>query len=330
MSMNERCAGMLLVCGAMSLGGCASAIGDEPTKDPAPPAVPGTLSAAHEAYLDGDFVALGERVRDVLLDPGSTDRVKQNAYELLDKAYEAKGGALPSSFTLPAGYGGLQYVIFHNMTPQGPSYQVHLRILARDVSHVVGLTARLLPDETLLDEATGKGHFEVRHDPGVSAAKLDELVLDSGPIAAPPADGVISLRLQLDDGTVAEGFFIAQALASTATPEVRSPAAWASVEGPNPRVTWVPFRSPECADFERRMVGVQVRRDGEDPLAWEQLSKKPEELSEVRLGSAAGVGRDALTPGDYRVAVVAAEMRSFGPVDILRGSRTFQPFHVTR
>jgi hypothetical protein len=319
---------VLLTCSAMGLSGCASAIGEEASRDPLPAAVPGTLTAAHEAYLDGDFVALGERVRDVLLDPGATPRVKQNAFELLDKAYEVKGGALPSAFKLPAGYGGLQYVIFHNMTPQGPSYQVHLRVLARDVSHVTGLTVRRLPDETLLDKATGKGHSQIRHDPGTSAAQLDELVLDSGPIATPPADGVIAIRLELDDGTVAEGFFIAQALASTTTPEVRSPAPWASVTDPNPEVTWAPFRSPECAGFEQRGLGVQVQREGESPLAWEVWSNKPDERSTVRLGSSVGVGRAALTPGDYRVMVVASETRAFGPVAISRASRTFRPFHV--
>jgi hypothetical protein len=123
-------------------------------------------------------------------------------------------------------------------------------------------------------------------------------------------------------------WLIAHALASTGTPEVRSPAAWASVSDPNPRVVWAPFRSPECTAFEQRAVGVQVRRVDEKALAWELWSKKPDELTEARLGSPAGVGRTALTPGDYRFFVVAGESRSFGPVEMVRGSRTVQPFHV--
>ncbi len=63
-------------------------------------------------------------------------------------------------------------------------------------------------------------------------------------------------------------------------------------------------------------------------LAWELWSKKPDELTEARHGSPAGVGRSALTPGDYAFMVVAGETRSFGPVELTRGSRTIQPLRV--
>jgi hypothetical protein len=316
MNMKHRFVGWLSLCGAAAaLGGCASAISEEATRDSAP-LVPGALTAAHEAYLDGDFLAVGELVRDVLLDPGASDRVKENAFELLDKAYEVQGGALPSRFKLPADYGSLQYVIFRNMTPNGPSFQVHARVLTRDPSHLTGFTVRRLPGETLLDKATGKGHFEVLHSPGVQKAGFDEVVLDSGPIAAPPADGVLSVRLELDDGTVSEGFAIGRALGSEATPEVRSPAPWASISDPNPKVAWAPFRSPQCASFERRAIGVQVAQAGVRDLVWELWSNN------------ADAGKTALSPGDYQLLVVAGEIRSFGPVDLIRGSRTAQPFHV--
>jgi hypothetical protein len=328
--MNHRFVVSLVMCGAAVSGGCERAAPDEGTRDPAPLVVPGPLTAAHEAYLDGDFVALGERVRDALLDPAASDTVQQNAFELLDKAYEAQNGKLPSNFKLPPGYRSMQYVIFHNATAQGPSYEIHLRVLTRDASHLTGLTLRRLPDEVLLDKATGKGQFLIRRDPSAQKAGVEEVVLDSGPVAAPPADGVMSVRLELDDGTAAEGFFIAHALASSATPEVQSPSPFASIADANPRVTWAPFRSPECTSFERRGMGIQVKREGEGTLAWEFYTKAPDETTEVRLGSPAGLGRSELSPGNYRLLVVAAETRSFGPIDLLRGSRTIQGFHVTR
>ncbi len=318
-----------LVLGALGMGVAALGCGKAPI-DPVAWVIPAQLTAAHEAYLDGDFVAVGERIRDVLLDPRASDGAKENALELLDKAYEAQGGRLPSRFKLPPGYQSLQYVVFHNATPNGSTYQAHMRILTKDASHVKGFTARRLPDEVILDKATGRGHFQVRHDPGTARAGVDEVVLDTGPMSSPPADGVISLRLELDDGTVSEGFIIARGLASTATPEIRSPAPFAPLQGTNPVFAWKPFRSPEYASFERRTIGAQVRKEGEDTLAWEAWSRKPDETTELRVGSPAGVGKSELEPGAYRVVVVAAETRSFGPVDLLRGSRTARPFHVTR
>jgi hypothetical protein len=100
--MNRIVLGVSLVCGAY---GCTGGGGTETPKDAprtaAAPAAPGALDAAHKAYLDGDFIAVTERIRDVLLDPSSGELAKENAYELLDKAYEVQGGKLPSVFKPP-------------------------------------------------------------------------------------------------------------------------------------------------------------------------------------------------------------------------------------
>jgi hypothetical protein len=335
--MNHRFIGSLMVCVA-AIGGCANARTDAGAADtaddtadrPAAQAATGALGAAHEAYLDGNFVALGERVRDVLLDPASTDGVKENAYELLDKAYEAQGGKLPSGFTPPPGYGRFTYAVFRVSIGRATTYDVRFRGLARDASHVAGLTLRHLPDGMVLDKADPRSHFQIRHDPGVQKAGLQEFALDSGPIPAPPEDGVVTVRLELDDGTVSEGFFIARSLASSVTPEVTAPAPWATLRDPSPVVAWSPFHSPERAPFEQRAMGVQLRRDGEPNLVWEQWSDKPDDFTEARLGSPAGVGRSALAPGSYRVSVTASEHRFFGPVELSRGSRTTVPVRLTQ
>ena len=126
---------------------------------------PGALDAAHEAYLNGDFVAMSERIRDVLLDPGSNDLVKENAYALLDKGYESNKGNLPSRFKLPEGYKEVQYGAVRGLTKNGPFYQVFARGRARDASHLVGLTVKRLPDEVvILDKKTKKGDFDLRDD----------------------------------------------------------------------------------------------------------------------------------------------------------------------
>src|SRR4051812_40811010 len=118
--------------------GCSSTSGnpESTTRAAAAPIVPASLSAAHKAYLDGDLLGLGDRIHDVLLDPTASSLVRQNAFELLEKAYETNGGKLPSRFQLPAGYSSIQLGYFHIGTPSGPHYEIHIRGLARDASRV--------------------------------------------------------------------------------------------------------------------------------------------------------------------------------------------------
>jgi hypothetical protein len=321
---NRILVGFSLVC-SLALGACTD--GRAPTDDrsePAPAVIPGALEAAHKAYLDGDFIALGERVRDVILDPTSGTRVKENAYELLDKAYEVSGGKLPSAFKMPAGFVDLEYGAIRGMSPNGPYFKIFVRGRARDLSHLTGVTLRRLPDETVLDRASGMGKFDLRDDePGYK-----DFVLEAKRVEALPDDGIFTLRLALDDGTVSEGWFIGHALKSSASPELRSPVSSASLADPNPLVSWVPFRSPEYAPFEHRTMNVYLNREGAPGLAWNYWTGEPGELDAVRAGAQPGAPSASLVAGDYWLSVTGSEIRSFGPVRLARGSQTVVPFHI--
>jgi hypothetical protein len=100
--MNNR----MIVIGLAALAGCTDGANTSARKDAPTSRAPGSLEAAHKAYLESDFLTVTERIRDVLLDPSSSHLAKENAYELLDKAYEAQSGTLPSTYKLVEPLGG--------------------------------------------------------------------------------------------------------------------------------------------------------------------------------------------------------------------------------
>jgi hypothetical protein len=300
---------------------------ERPAPSAPPSSAPAGLESAHNAYLDGDYLTMSERIRDVLLDPASSELVKQNAYELLDKGYEATNGKLPSRLTLPAGYVDLEYRATHGTTQHGARDRIMMRGRARDASHLKGLTLRRLPDQTiLLDKQSGKGKFDLRDDePG-----FKDFVLELEKVPALPEDGVFTVRMELDDGSVTEGWFIGRALTSSATPEVKSPSPSASLSDPNPIVSWTPFRSPQYAPYERRTLNIWIGLENDDGMSWNLWTGEPGELSSAKVGAHPGTPSTKLVPGEYWLSVAAGENRKFGPVRLQRESQTVMPIHIVR
>jgi hypothetical protein len=313
---------------ALVLVGCTDGATSRPGDAPPAPAVaaPAGLQAAHQAYLDGDWIALGERVRDVLLDPSAGQLVRDNAYALLEKSYEVQGGKLPTAFKLPPDFEFIKYGTTRVSTPYGSSSSIYLYGRLRNAKRIKGITLRRLPGEILLDTATSRGKFDIRNDePG-----FEDFSFDSGKIDALPADGVFTVRITLDDGSTSEGWFIGHALESTGSPELRSPAPSESLTDPNPLVAWSSFRSPQYAPFEKRNLNIWVSREGEEKVGWNFWTGEPGETGAVRIGAHEGAAKTKLLPGDYWLAVTAGEERQFGPFKIVRGSQSAAPFHVVR
>jgi hypothetical protein len=285
-----------------------------------------SLTAAHEAYLVGDYVTMGERVRDVLLDVRATKLAKENALEVLDKAYAVSHGALPSRFRPPAGVTQLQYLSRQFVLPGGQTaYQVRFAGTMQDASKLVGITVRHLPDGLVMDKRASKGTFEVRRDP--PRTKVDEFVLDSPALDAPLPEGVVTIRLELEDGTVSEGFLLSHGLAGGIVPTILSPGASESVTDPNPLLRWAsPIRSGAIA-FEQGRTVIHLTRSGEGVPFW-MFGEEHATAGEVHLGSAAGSSAMALVPGTYDVFVSPGEHRAFGPIEIGRACRVSQMFHV--
>jgi hypothetical protein len=311
--------------------GCTDGTGSKPSPPlPSPPPVAaslGSLQTAHQAYLEGNWTALGERVRDVLLDPGAGDLAKENAYALLDKAYEVQGGKLPSAIKLPRDFEFITYGTSRKMTPHGASFAVHLRGRMRDASHVAGVTVRSLPGgEKVLDKDAAKVTYDVSKDePG-----FEDFVLQSSKLDALPADGVFTVRIAFDNAVPWEGWFIGHALESSASPELRSPSSSESLTDMNPLIAWPTFRSPQFAPFEKRILNIWVSHDTDPSVSWDFWTGDAGEINSVRIGAQEGAPKTKLIPGDYWFAVQASEQREFGPFRLARGSETAAPFHIVR
>jgi hypothetical protein len=307
---------------AVVLAGCTGGNPPSPAEPP-PPVVasPGSLDAAHQAYLEGNWTMLGERIRDVLLDTRASDLAKDNAYALLDKAYEVQGGKLPTTFKLPPDFTFIKYNVVRDVTRNGLSYKVSLYGRLRDAKRIASITLRRLPGELVLET---KGKLDIRkEEPG-----FDDFVVESGKIDHLPANGVFTVRIVFTDASTSEGWFIGHDLESTASPDLRSPSPSESLTDRNPLVTWPTFRSPQYLPFETRTLNIWVSREDEKGAMWDLWTGTPGETNAVRIGAHEGAPKTTLRPGDYWFALVAGEERQFGPFRLNRASSTSGPFHI--
>ncbi len=310
---------------ALSINIAAPACGkSEVTEEHAVPVlrVP-ALTAAHNAFLEGDHLTMVKRVRDVLADKNADTMAKDNARELLEKAYEATNGKLPADWTLPAGFEPIAYKQVRQEHSDGPELRVRLDGRVDDLKRMKGL-ALLRGSTVILDSQAGVGRFT---GDGVDEDGMHYFSLETRDLPAFPEPGIMTLRVTLADGSVTEGWFISDRLAASTSPVVIEPGEAVSVKGANPVLKWVPFRSPESAKYERRNLILWLSRRSDDGLyskAWTSFGPAADRGDAV-LGGEAG-----LTTGDYALDVVYDESRRFGPMSLVRRSSRALSFHVTR
>lgn len=285
----------------------------------APAVAPSSLDAAHEAYLKGDWLGVGDRIRDVLLDRTSGDLAKANALELLDKSYEATEGKMPSRFTLPRGFLAMKLGALRGQHAWS-TYRtlfLFLRFEKGLGAHVKDVTVRSLPAGTvLLDRASGTG--ALRLSPQEDS---DEVVLEAKDVAGPVPDGVTSIHVTLDDGREADTWVLARGLGSSASPEITTPSQSATFTEASPTFAWSPFVSPEYARFEDRTLSIYVSDEKSKKVAFDHWIWQPGDLARIKV-------EPKLAPGSYWLALTAGEERGFGPVRLARSSQRGVPFSV--
>ena len=293
---------------------------------PAPTDAPGALRAAHEAYLTGDFVAVGERIHDVLLDPASGQLAKDNALELLDRAYEATNGKLPSRFVFPAGITQMKVstVRAQNVTSPWQSVFLWMRVREGLTAKMTNITVRRPDGEVFLDQASGRGVVSIKHYvPG-----FEDVVLERGASPTLPSDGVLTVRVDVAGVPLLDTWVIARNLVASATPQILSPQVSASLADANPVVSWVPFRSPQNAAYEERTLSVYVSDQASEKGVWDFWTGNAGELATVKIGDHASAPKARLEPASYWLALSAGEERFFGPIRMTRMSRAGVPFNV--
>jgi hypothetical protein len=292
------------------------------------------LTAAHDAFLAGDHLTMVKRVKEVLADDNADAMAKDNARELLEKAYEVTSGQLPADWSLPPGFEPLSYKQERTDRADGTRFRVRLDGRVDDSKRIKNL-ALLRGATVVLDREAQVGkYFDYAHKDGMMYFSLE-----TRDLPAFPEPGIMTLRLTLADGSVTEGWFISDRLASSASPVITEPRESDSVKAAHPTVKWLPFRSPESAPYERRGKILWLSRredDGTYSSPWVSFDESPDQ-TEAHLGVAGTSGppkfprQDLELPnGDYGFDVIYDETRRFGPMRLGRRSTRSVSFHVAR
>lgn len=284
------------------------------------------LQRAHEAALAGDVPGEVRAIEEVLTHPAADVDARDNALALLDATYAEHHGVLPAGFALPQGLRRLEIVVVHATEPGLECYRTVLRGVLAPGTAVRSLTLRRWPDDVVLAHGAREyGRFSTSaEDDGGTFFELE-----GDELGAPLPSGVVRVVVELGNGATLDVAVVVDRLVSSATPRLRAPAADEVLAAGHPAVELDDFRSPEFAPFETRSLSLWLVHPGAVGLApvWSLWTS---ELGASRY--ALGAGPDTppvdVSPGRYWLGVTFGERRRFGPIGLVRASRTSVPFTV--
>jgi hypothetical protein len=312
---------------ALSASACSHAQDDFALEadDPEPADAPAELGLAHEAYLVGDFVEMGDRLREVIANPRTGELARDNAFALLESAYEATHGELPARFTLPKAVQVMTLGVLNGAHPFGAHRAIYLdmHLVEGRAAHVRDIRVTRLPSEPILSLAGGLGTFHVEP----AANGVEDVKLELRDVDVLPDDGAFAIAVEFDDAPAIDAFVLADKLVASTLPEVTSPQAASVLDDPQPEIAWRPFRSPQFASWEKRALYVGV--SGGPDIVWQFYEWQPGERSGVRVGES-GTGAARLEAGAYWMQVMCSEKRMFGGIHVSRDAVTARPFSVVR
>jgi hypothetical protein len=295
---------------------------------PAPTDAPPALMMAHEAYLAGDYAEMGERLKEVIVDPHTGELARENAFALLERAYEATRGQLPARTPLPKDVEVMTLGVLNGANPFGAHRLVflYMRVLEGRAEHIKDIRVTRLPSEPIIALAEKRGTFSVTH----GKKGFDEIKLEARGLDILPDRGAFAIQVVFDDGRPGiDAFVLANKLVASTQPDVTSPTVGQVYSHPHPEITWRPCRSPEYMPWEARSVNVGIVRESTKEDAWTFYKWDPGELAKVRVGDPETPAAK-LEPDSYWLSLLCTEERKFGGIWISRLSETGRSFSVVR
>lgn len=290
---------------------------------------PGPIGRAHAAFLARDYGAMANHLKETLADPTSSEAMRQNAVELLEKAYSVKSGSpIPVDWTLPKEITDMKVKVRHTRRFEQGAYGLKVQGNMLERNLIQQLQIIRYPDQIVLDRKGKIGDWSEIEEPKDGIY----FELDGPNTPEPAADGLYLLNLEMRDGRVVNGWFILSHLVSSETPTVLSPAHGQHFTTANPTFKWDNFYSPEYQSFERRNLWMGITTAEPPTFAYNEvwtLFEPSPTRTEVTVGTeAAAMGVKQLKEGRYAVLVGYSEIRRFGPLKLARGSLTVIPFSV--
>ncbi len=287
------------------------------------------LAAAHTAYLDGDLDRTVQAARAVLEDPATPEVGRANVLALIDAAWAAGRGKLPADWTVPAAILHLRVASIRKQEPESVSYRLEIGGTTADPAALGQVRITHGSGRVVLDRHEGRGTWSVTPEPdGTFFFELE------GPETGSPTPAGLYLLDMEVAGEDTRGWFILTSHVASEAPPVRAPSEGQTFTTGRPTLRFDDFRSPEFRSHERRSLGIYAVRlqpggpDGRDyHVVWHRWIGSPA-LTELTLGVDGDMPDTVLEDGDYWLALSFGERRRFGPLKVVRTSRTARPFQV--
>lgn len=285
------------------------------------------LNKASAAYLAGDFKKMTVEIKNVFLAQPNDPLIKENAFELLNKAYQVSGErGIETDWHLPSEITNMKISVRRDQNDV-PKYALTIYGNLTASGMIKQLRVTHFPDQVIMDKLAGIGDFSDEED-----AKTPGFFYVGNNNHEPIPTGLYLLRVELINGKVVDGWFlIDEDMNATANPDVTAPAMGQVFQTGNPTFRWLNFQTPQYKPYETRSVWIGVSKvtsSDHNDQKWILHQNSPI-LQEATIGSTVdGIGVRKLDDGRYFFQIKYHERKRFGDVLIGRDAMTTRAFSV--
>jgi hypothetical protein len=276
---------------------------------------PAEVRLAHSDFLKGDWTALAVHIREGLAARHNDPAATANLLELLDAAFEARGGApLPVDFKVPGHFKRLKVAVKRRENALKGTVMFQIELFG-EVKRGAFENVRIerYPNELVMDKQSGLGEWEVT----AGEDGNDELWAAGQCGPTPPPEGLYLITMKTKGQAEVKGWFALNHHGSTGSPYFLAPGL-GTTTGATPTFRWDDFHSPQCKKWETRAVNLLIF-DPSWNVTWSQW---------FETAGATEATSAALKPGAYEAVLKFQERRRFGELIVGRDSAIALPFKV--